>query len=83
MAAEFALVRAAGRASRTSRRRGAEGAKTVAAQLDDISHYLAACQFGITLTSLGIGFLGEPSIANLIEPLFGGLSLGLRWRSRW
>ena len=29
------------------------------------------CQLGITLASLGIGFLGEPAIADLIEPLFG------------
>ena len=29
---------------------------------------------GITLTSIGIGFLGEPALAKLLEPVFGGLS---------
>ncbi|HSD79862.1 MAG TPA: hemolysin family protein, partial [Solirubrobacteraceae bacterium] len=43
-------------------------------QLDDLSEYLSACQFGITLASLGIGFLGEPAIAKVIEPAFGSLS---------
>ena len=46
------------------------------------SRYLSACQLGITLTSLGIGFLGEPAVAKLIEPLFGdacshGVSLAI------
>src|SRR5262249_54533740 len=42
-------------------------------QLDDVGRYLAACQFGITLASLGIGFLGEPAIASLAEPVLGGV----------
>jgi CBS domain containing-hemolysin-like protein len=38
-----------------------------------MSAYLSACQFGITLASLGIGFLGEPAIAARVEPTFGDL----------
>jgi CBS domain containing-hemolysin-like protein len=76
VAAEFALVRARRSRIEEMATEGRRGAKTVLAQLDDISHNLAACQFGITLTSLGIGFLGEPSIANLVEPIFGELSHG-------
>jgi CBS domain containing-hemolysin-like protein len=72
VAAEFAFVRVnRGRLelmAATNR-----GAVLALRQLDDISHYLAACQFGITLASLGIGFLGEPAIANLAEPLLGGV----------
>ena len=37
--------------------------------MDDLNRYLSSCQFGITLASLGIGFLGEPAIADLLEPL--------------
>ena len=74
VAAEFALVR-----SRRSRLEelaadGIAGARRVLKQIDAISEYLSACQFGITLASLGIGFLGEPAIAELVEPVFGGLS---------
>ena len=46
-------------------------------QLDRIDEYLSACQLGITMASIGIGFLGEPALAALIEPLFGGLSDGV------
>ena len=38
---------------------------------DDLSRYLSACQLGITLTSLGIGFLGEPAIAPICRAVFG------------
>src|SRR5919198_3266762 len=76
VACEFALVR-------SRRARLAELAKEdgryqrVLKQVDDLSEYLSACQFGVTLASLGIGFLGEPALAELIEPIFGGLSHGI------
>jgi len=47
-------------------------------EIDEISEYLSACQLGITLASIGIGFLGEPAVAALIHPWLGGaLSHGL------
>jgi len=70
VAAEFAYVRA-NRGRLELQAPDSRGAVTALRHLDDISHYLAACQFGITLASLGIGFLGEPAIAALIEPLLG------------
>jgi magnesium and cobalt exporter, CNNM family len=51
--------------------------RRVLKQIDDMSEYLSACQFGITLASLGIGFLGEPALAKLIEPVFGSVSHGV------
>ena len=42
--------------------------------MDDITRYLSAAQVGITLTSLGLGFLGEPAIGRLIKDLFGEAS---------
>jgi CBS domain containing-hemolysin-like protein len=76
VAAEFALVR-----SRRSRLEElAEGSKNAAlalSELDKIGEYLSACQVGITMASIGLGFLGEPAIAKLIEPAFGGISHGV------
>jgi CBS domain containing-hemolysin-like protein len=74
VAAEFALVRA--RRSRVEEmvEAGDRRARLVLAQLDDLSEYLSACQFGITLASLGIGFLGEPAIAKLFEPTLEGFA---------
>ncbi|CAM3414563.1 hemolysin family protein [Marinicrinis lubricantis] len=38
--------------------------------------YLSACQLGITLASLGLGWVGEPAIADLLEPIFVSMGLG-------
>jgi CBS domain containing-hemolysin-like protein len=77
VAAEFALVRS--RRSRIEQlaSEGSRGAGTVIDQLDRIDEYLAACQLGITMASIGIGFLGEPAVARLVEPVFGGFSHGV------
>jgi CBS domain containing-hemolysin-like protein len=71
VAAEFSLVRV--RRSRVDEavEEGKRGARLVARQLDDLSRYLAACQLGITFTSLGIGFLGEPAVADIFEDMLG------------
>jgi len=71
VAAEFALVRTRKGRIEELARRGETGAEQALEQLDRIDESLAACQFGITLASIGIGFLGEPAIADLIEPLLG------------
>jgi CBS domain containing-hemolysin-like protein len=71
VAAEFALVRTRRPRMEQLARDGKSGAALTLKILDDISKYLSSCQFGITLASLGIGFLGEPAIAALFEPLLG------------
>ena len=77
VAAEFALVRSRrGRVEQLASE-GSRGASAVLEQLDRIDEYLSACQLGITMASIGIGFLGEPAVAELIEPIFGGLSHGV------
>jgi CBS domain containing-hemolysin-like protein len=45
-------------------------AEKVKKMLETREAYLAACQVGITLTSLGLGRIGEPTMAHLLEPLF-------------
>jgi len=77
VAAEFALVRA--RRSRIEKmaKEGIGGAEPALVELGQLDEYLSACQVGITMASIGIGFLGEPSLAHLLEPIFGGLSHGV------
>jgi CBS domain containing-hemolysin-like protein len=72
VAAEFALVRSRRARIDEMAKEGDRRAALVLRQLDDVSEYLSACQFGITLASLGIGFLGEPAIAELIKPALEG-----------
>ncbi len=69
--AEFAIVKV--RASRLEElaRQGnarARSAKRMVGQLDD---YLSATQLGVTVASLGLGWVGEPAFASLVESLFG------------
>src|SRR3954447_25780008 len=71
VAAEFALVRASQGRVEQLRDDGRRGAALVLKQIERIDEYLSACQLGITMTSLGIGFLGEPAIAQLFEDAFG------------
>lgn len=41
----------------------------------DLDAYLSACQLGITLASLGLGWVGEPAFADLLHPLLGLLGI--------
>jgi CBS domain containing-hemolysin-like protein len=77
VAAEFALVRTRRGKIEQLAAEGERGAEAVVEQLDSIDESLSACQVGITMASIGIGFLGEPSLAKLLEPAFGGLSHGV------
>ncbi len=77
VAAEFALVRSRRGKIVQLAEEGESGAEAVVEQLDKIDESLSACQVGITMASIGIGFLGEPSLAALLEPVFGGLSHGV------
>src|SRR3954470_18470371 len=70
VAAEFALVRSRKTHLQQDADLGRRGAATAVAMMDDLSRYLSAAQVGITLTSLGLGFLGEPAIGRLLENLF-------------
>ena len=71
VAAEFALVRVRRSKVEEAAAEGKRAARLVLRQLDELSRYLAACQLGITFTSLGIGFLGEPAVADIFESILG------------
>jgi CBS domain containing-hemolysin-like protein len=70
--AEYALVRSRKERLEALADEGARGARLAVRQLDNIGDYIAACQVGITMASIGIGALGEPAIAHLLEPIIGG-----------
>src|SRR5215207_10357418 len=74
VAAEFALVRARRSRVEALAAAGAPGSKLALKQLGRIDEYLSACQLGITMASLGIGFLGEPAIARLLEGPLGNVA---------
>lgn len=79
VAAEFALVKV--RATRLEQQ-AAEGDKTASRTLHVLHHlepYLAACQLGITMASLGLGWVGEPFVAALLEPLFHSIGMPEKW----
>jgi CBS domain containing-hemolysin-like protein len=73
VAAEFAIVKSRRSRMEQAQADGDRRATVALDQLDRVDEYVATSQVGITLASIGIGFLGEPAIADLIQPLFGDL----------
>src|ERR687895_341609 len=74
VAAEFALVRTRRGRMEALAEEGDKAAARVLKQLDRIDEYLSACQLGITMASIGIGFLGEPAIAELLKEPLGSIA---------
>jgi CBS domain containing-hemolysin-like protein len=75
VAAEFAMVKLrATKVEALATQHGWRGniLRTVHSQLDA---YLSACQLGITLASLGLGWVGEPAFAQILEPLLASLGV--------
>src|ERR1700729_1530008 len=70
--AEYSLVRSRPGRLQAMADEGKRGARLALRQINEIGDYIAACQVGITMASIGIGALGEPALAHLFEPLLGG-----------
>jgi CBS domain containing-hemolysin-like protein len=70
--AEYALVRSRRARLEVLRDEGAKGATLALAQLANINRYISAVQIGVTMTSIGIGALGEPALADLLNGVLGG-----------
>jgi CBS domain containing-hemolysin-like protein len=68
VAAEFALVKAKGFRIDALADEGRFGARLTQQMLRNIEAYLACCQLGITMASLGLGWVGEPTVAAILEP---------------
>jgi len=78
VATEFAIIRV--RASRIDQLvlEGRKNALAVRQVTSNLDAYLSACQLGITITALGLGWLGEPTVEILLHPVFHELGVGER-----
>lgn len=75
VAAEFALVKVRKGRLKLMSERGVLCSRTAVRLVNHLDHSLSACQLGITMASLGLGWVGEPAIARLIEPLLHGAGI--------
>src|SRR3712207_4417056 len=75
VAAEFAFVKI--RATQVDRlvREGKTSAGLVEEATNKLDAYLSVCQLGITISSLGLGWIGEPAFAHIIEPILEPLGV--------
>jgi CBS domain containing-hemolysin-like protein len=71
VAAEFAIVKVRGTQLARSAQGGELKGKRAQHIVAHVDEYLAACQLGITLASLALGWIGEPAFAALLSPVFG------------
>lgn len=69
VATEFAIVKIRGTRLQALVDEGRPGAGNALKMVEKLDAYLSATQFGITLASLGLGWLGEPAFAHLLEPV--------------
>ncbi|MBU3159417.1 hemolysin family protein [Clostridium frigoris] len=70
VATEFAMVKVRKSRIETLVMDGAQNVKYTLKVVKDLNSYLSACQLGITLASLGLGWIGEPAVAAMLTPLF-------------
>lgn len=70
VAAEFAIVKVRGSRIDYLIIEGNKHAKSVKTIITNLDEYLSACQLGITVTALGIGWLGKPALKHMFDVLF-------------
>ncbi|HMS64720.1 MAG TPA: hemolysin family protein [Ignavibacteria bacterium] len=70
VAAEFALVKVRKTQIQESELKTDKKARIAMKQITHLDSYLAATQFGITISSLGLGWIGEPVTSRILEPIY-------------
>ena len=75
VAAEFAFVKIRLTRLEVLAREGGARPRAALFGRKNLDAYLSVCQLGITLSSLGLGWLGEPAVASLLRPLFEALGV--------
>lgn len=76
VAAEFAIVKVRSAKIDDLARRGSPLANVARKIIHNLDASLAAAQLGITFASLGLGWIGEPTVAHLLQPLFAVIGVG-------
>src|SRR5262245_28197196 len=69
VAAEFSMVKIRTTRLETLQKKGHLVTRWAYAIVQELNNYLSACQLGITLASLGLGWVGEPAFAKLLIPM--------------
>jgi CBS domain containing-hemolysin-like protein len=77
VATEFAVTRVRLGQIVELEKAGKPGARSARHAVEHIDAYLAACQLGITVASIGLGALAEPAFVGLLEPLVGSVAPGV------
>lgn len=75
VATEFAMVKVRKSRIETLALEGNKLAKNTLKVINNLNAYLSACQLGITLASLGLGWIGEPAFAKMLMPIFNLFSI--------
>src|SRR5689334_12601255 len=70
VACEFAIVKVRASQLDALAAEGHKRAKVGRHVVEHLDAYLSACQLGITLASLGLGWVGEPFLARMLQPFF-------------
>ena len=73
--AEFALISARRTQIEPRAAAGSRVARTTIRAMENVSLVMAGAQLGITVSSLGLGAVGEPAVAHLLEPAFHALGV--------
>jgi CBS domain containing-hemolysin-like protein len=73
--AEFALISARRTQLEPAAQAGSRTARLALRAIENLTPAIAAIQLGITMCSLGLGAVGEPAVAHLLEPLFEAVAL--------
>jgi CBS domain containing-hemolysin-like protein len=86
VAAEFALVKSRGFRISAMAEQNRFGARLLKKMVGNIEAYLACCQLGITMASLGLGWIGEPTVSAFLWPVLVPLGMSesaLHFTSFW
>ncbi|GGA47988.1 hemolysin family protein [Paenibacillus physcomitrellae] len=79
VSAEYAIVKIRGGRIDTLVEEGRKNAAAARSIINHLDGYMSACQLGITLASLGLGWVGQPVVASFLQPLFETFG----WKQGW